>query len=577
MKLERRIREVDRILRICALVSTCGVLFGVFLWGHFLIADGERRREGLEKLLADQRSRVLDGTATLKEITDFTRSYTLLTSGIDLRVNEHHHHRGITGGLQQSYLVDDLDHICIEANFASRTLVIMLPSDKPETHWLHAFPTPARNTLDRRKGIIIYRGYGEYFVEQRIVLPDQDLAYAGMALWWIVREQEGYALRECEQIETLARWKTSRQWFSVITSFTCFLIPMLAFSLGGLHPSLRTIAYRMAREYGLERAFAHELAEKHRIDWLNGQHEPHLLNALRLACAKQQKREANKLKRERLRALVGEEQAKKIETRYQKKNKPQLRRERRSTSGRIVTDSFDGETEESEEGLTTEVRQLLKENIFEDSEDGEVVDPSPDPDEPPHRKRWIRAIQACSHELELSRDCSDKQLQLLAENLRSMKRAITREEWARFVEELDTEDEATWKPPITLTQQGDIQGLQRYFNESEQRYREAKQGTPVPPLLSGKSVLIVGGLKRLAGVYIEQAQSLGASSVQYRHHSELRRLNQVQCDVILYLHRHSSHSAHDKIRSMPGRVIMVRHHQRSSFLRGLVASLEEQL
>ncbi len=528
--------------------------------------------------LITYRTQFLSSIANNKHQADEGVDFLSALAHCPVRINECDHGRKELSKLlldqRLTRRADELDHICVTAEAASRRVAILVP---PYTNldWIPLDAEPRASDIRDffkaryRFGDTVYRRSMRW-----IRAPmSRDYYFAQIAL---VQLEEENKLKEPfrKKIDTIKWWRDHAlairlsRWGSILVLLS--LVIFFSFFYGQPLPH---ILKKHLAPYGLDEneEILQELTTLWEEKWLNGFNQHQLESTLERDCRKlyrTRRAERNRLRNLELKKALPSSVVEQIETQVRKAENPRTTRRSHRTSQ--VHNLLElSQRVRRDHGL--EAGKLVNEVVQE-----ALVTTDKPKSKNKERLAALQKIRACSQELLGVEGLSKQDLILLAEHLRWIKRHLKKaRSWNTFVENFDTEDPETYKPFIEAALQEDISLVQSLKPQPAPSLTDSQEDE-MPLLLKGKYVLIVGGLQRLSKFYQEETKKLGAEKVAWIHHDQHSGGN-LSPDIILYLFAHSSHSAYDRIKKLGKPIVLARKYQKSSYLSGLVQDLRLQL
>lgn len=473
----------------------------------------------------------------------------------------------------QSRMIPDLDHICVCTNAAQQQFAIAVPAE-PRLAFLNEFERPVPIQYLR-----MTEEHGQktaYYLE-----ANDDRFMASMALAAVYRHPRfrQYLDAAIEDQAALTRLHDLlHSWLGV--SVALVLLAFLMFP--AFDRRLASAIRRAAIDSGLDpELVAPRLMTAVHAEWLAG--KPLIAIEKRLAreCRqlyREQARELARTQREKLREALGEQRTSALLAETERRAKEAATRIVRGTS--TLTKELQSRKQEQRPSESTRLAQVSEtlETAFIAHVEAELEEESKQPPPDQKRDKLLHAVHACTRELVALSAMPDKDLEMLAGVIRSMKRTLNREAFKRFIEEFDGSRPATYRRMLELALAGKFNDLQTALTAPPAHMTSSDDCIILPtPILSGKRVLIVGGIPSLSEFYTQHAMEFGAASVVHVTDENPARVRGSNPDLVVVCTSRISHKQEAQAAKLCPLRVRVDRATRSGFPRSFAEALTTQL
>lgn len=388
-----------------------------------------------------------------------------------------------------------------------------------------------------------------------------------------------------ERTKRIGRWrKISTGLFYVAIPLAALLVFLLmSLTHLGLDWTIRT-QMRLAGLDG-EEEFQY-LYNSYISDWLAGRNMRGLVVRLAKSCRRlkdEQLRQAEQERKARLRQIANEEHARRLEEKAKRRaTLAALRMAHRQSSVSQEMRALREEVEEEAASITDtkqrrEIGRLIEASFVEEIQARQREKAA---EEAERRQVATRTVKASCHGLELVEDMLLEDLEVLAFQIREIKRRINRAAWRCLTDQLDPTEPETYHWVIELARAGDYQSIEERLLSKDQKTESqvirARQEEP-PQLINGQSVLLVGGAPGLGPFYVDQLKSIGAGRVVHIGDGSMTKIKEARADIVLVFRWRVAHKHQWSVQKNNEVVICIDHVGKSKFLQGVIDALEAQL
>ncbi len=482
-----------------------------------------------------------------------------------------------------SWIEPSSTNIWVFTNLKHHQVRISVPGTYPISRWLNLYQS--KRPIDYNRLVAVPGSTTLFTTEPLPIQTDKELALIAIAI--VALDDQAFndrmkaICRADVQYDEIDRFMES--WPAHILVGTIAAVLMF---LGLRSRGLDSLVRQSAEHQDLDEEHAQALLDGLLPAWLEGVSFAGIerrTQALAKNLRRRQNREADRKRREQLRLLTDEARAKKLADEAERQAK--LARERmnagQTSLGKEIA-AFRKETRTRTQNK--DVADVMESGFFHAltkspdgtvSGEGQIKDENED-----ERETAEQVIRSCSQQLQPLDRLSDKMVLSLAERLRRVKRKLGRQEWRKLCDRFDADAPDAF---VVLVMQAD----ERSAAETKQQINKAASSRlqvvrdvatqPVPKLLDGKRVILVGGDPSISPFYVAQLELLGATVLMHHVEGNAVRMHRFKPDLVLMLFRRTDHNGQRVARSMGVTIIWLDKLSKSAFLRGAIEDIREQL
>lgn len=508
-----------------------------------------------------------------------------ITSEMDaskILINAIHEHPPDTEPFRHySVAVEGLDHICVKSDYDTQTVAIAVPQENQSLSWALAFKKPS---------LVSYDSYFEdrdtsleavvQHCSSSQTVEGKNRAFGKVALASLGTTGHSFYTEIDRRLGCFWFWSNADTYLHklyILVPFNLLLCIFFLYWIPRTGP-LSLLIHKQMSSFELEGTkILEQLFKKFSNEWLNGSSPETITRKVKRECGKikhSHMRETNRERKKRLRLLVDEQRAAKLQKKASvraKRAKRRIRSKRSTVSQEIKALKKVFESEQS--GVARILESGIVEALKTDSPE-ETVDP-----EESKRDALIEQVWSCSFDLIDVEDMELIELERFAKVLRDIKRGIDRQAWKKLVEGFNGNKPKTYRRILKLAEAKEYKLLETLLlNRPQTLHQSAEIEIRTEELLLlGKRVIIIGGRQGLGPLYCEGILNLGANSATYFHSDETTRLKDSGADLALIFWRQVPHRQQDLIKSKKIPIVFLDEMSKSAFLSGAVKMIELQL
>lgn len=447
---------------------------------------------------------------------------------------------------------------------------VAYPKGDQRFRWMNQFP--------QRASVAYLEFTDQTRTASRRMVFESPQEICAVALGYMSIEHTGFRAR------LQGRRSEAQEWVTIHDVTHTWLVKMLVIGLLLLimlplldaFPEFTVI--KAVEAYALEPPAEQALTQAIREAWLDGITR----EGIRRRCAatakrlaREQARLADKSRREKLRLITDEANAKRLADLADAKAK-QARQRLRDGDTTIGAELANLRSAMGKQ--TSDVARLAESGFFHVIAEPDVPPDDEETTSDRAREQAEKAVRACSHALQPLDRFSQDELIRLAALLRVAKRKLPREAWRKLCQRFDPAHPAQFIKVVSAAAEAGEQALRSSSADGSSTSERLKRQEPaeIPRLLAGKNVILLGGDPGLEPFYREQIARLGGHMLLHHVGGNPVRLRDHQPDLFLMLYQRTDHKCQNMARSMGVKIIWLTKLSKSAFLAGAIEDIRAQ-